>query len=55
MTSHDKKKQADAKHLRKTLDDILNTDNHKWFLGKMSAKQQEIRRQATKDSKAQYK
>jgi len=28
-----------ADRLEKTIDEVLNTDNHKWFLGKMSAKQ----------------
>ncbi|SFV89317.1 hypothetical protein MNB_SUP05-SYMBIONT-5-724 [hydrothermal vent metagenome] len=53
--SYDEGKQAAAKHLQATLDRILNTDNHKWYLGKMSAKQQEIRRQATESFKAQFK
>jgi len=43
-----------ADRLEKTIDEVLNTDNHKWFLGKMSAKQAEIRKKATADFKAQF-
>ncbi len=43
-----------AHHLRATLDEVLNSENHKWYLGKMSDKQRKIREQATKDFKAQF-
>jgi len=43
-----------ADRLEKTIDEVLNTDNHKWFLGKMSPKQQAIRKKATADFKAQF-
>lgn len=54
MRSTSEKKQVSAALLQATIDEVLNSDNHKWYLGKMSAKQQEIRKKATADFKAQF-
>lgn len=53
-SSFSKEKQAQAHHLKAVLNEVLNSDNHKWFLGKMTDRQREIRAQATKDFKAQF-
>ena len=38
----------------KALDD-LNTDDHKWFLGKMDDEEAAARKQAAEEFKARYK
>ncbi len=55
MHSNDNDKKSAAKALRAKLDEVLNSENHKWYLNKMSAKQLEIRKNATKQFKAKYK
>ena len=52
--SGDAKKVAAAKNLRSTLDSILNTDDHKWYLGKMDPQEAAARAKATADFKARY-
>jgi hypothetical protein len=52
--SMSEKTQAQAHHLKAVLNEVLNSDNHKWFLGKMSPKQAAIRKKATADFKAQF-
>ena len=48
------KKVAAAKALQAKLHEILNTDNHKWYLNKMSDKQKAIRKAAVEDAKKLY-
>lgn len=50
-----KVKPEAATALKNKLDDILNSDNHKWFLGKMDPKELELRKKAAEDFKARYK
>jgi nitrate/TMAO reductase-like tetraheme cytochrome c subunit len=52
--SNSDSKHKEAAHLRATINEVLNTNNHKWFLGKMSPKQAAIRKKATEDFKAQF-
>ncbi len=54
LASNDSKKQKAANHLQSTIDEILNSPNHKWYLGKMTEKQKAIRAKATADFKAQF-
>jgi len=49
------KKPKEAKALRDLLDDILNSDNHKWFLGKMDPEEAAARKKAAEEFKARYK
>jgi hypothetical protein len=49
------KKPADAKHLRKVLDDVLNGDNHKWFLGKLDPQEKAMRKKAAEEFRNRYK
>jgi formate-dependent nitrite reductase cytochrome c552 subunit len=47
------KKEAAAK-LHKLLEDTLNSDNHKWYLGKMDAAEKARREQQVKDFQQRY-
>jgi hypothetical protein len=44
LKSEDAKKVAAAENLQKVLDEVLNSDDHKWYIGKMDAEEQEARR-----------
>ena len=44
-----------AAHLQKTLDEVLNMDGHKWFIGKMSKADADKRKAAQKAFKDKYK
>jgi len=50
----DPKKQTAAKALRELLDKTLNSDDHKWYLGKMDPGEAERRRKASEAFKARY-
>ncbi len=52
--SKDAKKKAAAKTLKAELDKILNSENHMWYLGKMTDKQKAIRKAATEEFKKKY-
>jgi len=54
LASNNSKKQDAAHKLQAAIDEVLNSDNHKWYLGKMSDKQKAIRAKATADFKAQF-
>jgi len=43
-----------AKKLYAGIDKLLNSDNHKWYLNKMSDKQKQIRKRAVEDAKKMY-
>lgn len=46
--------QAAAQTLQAKLDEVLNSDNHKWYLNKMTDKQKAIRQAATEEFKKKY-
>ena len=48
-------KEAEAKALQAKLDEVLNSDNHKWYLNKMTDKQLAIRKDAVAAGKAEAK
>ena len=52
--SGDAKQQKAARALHAKMMEILNTDDHKWYLNKMTDKQKAIRRAAVEDAKKQY-
>ncbi len=52
--SKDPKKQAAAKALQAKLDEILNTDDHKWYLGKTDPAKAAARKKAAAEFKARY-
>lgn len=54
LKSDDEKKKAAAVNLQKTLDDILESENHKWYLGKMSPEEKAKRAKAQAEFKARY-
>ncbi len=54
MASKDAKKQAGAKALRAKLDEILNTPDHKWYIGKMDPAEAAARKKAIAEFKARY-
>lgn len=55
QASGNSKKIKAAANLQTTLNKVLNSDNHKWYLNKMSAKQKKIRKQAVESYKSQLK
>jgi hypothetical protein len=50
----DAKKQQAAKALKAKLDEILNSDNHKWYLNKLTDKQKAVRKAAVEEFKEKY-
>jgi len=50
-----KKNPKASKHLAKVLKEVLNSDNHKWFLGKMDPAEKAARKRASDAFKARYK
>ena len=50
----DPKKKDAAIALRKGLDEVLNSENHQWFLGKMSEKERKIREKRAKEFESRY-
>ena len=50
----DPKKQEAAKALRAKIDEVLNTENHQWYLNKMTDKQKALRKAATEEFKNKY-
>jgi len=52
--SKDPNKRKAAKNLQAKLDEVLNSDNHKWYLDKMDPKEKEQRKKAAADFKARY-
>jgi len=53
--SSNAKKAKAARHLQKVLDEVLNSDNHKWFLGKETEAQKIIRKAAIAAEEANIK
>ncbi len=55
MASGDPKKVDAAKALKAGLDEVLNDENHQWYLGKMSDKEKAIRDKRAKEFNSRYK
>ena len=54
IDSKDPAKAKAAAELKAKLDAILNSDDHKWYLGKMDAQEAAMRQQAIDEFKARY-
>lgn len=54
QTSGDPQKQAAAKALQAKIDEVLNSDDHKWYLDKMDPAEKARRKQAAEEFKARY-
>jgi len=54
LSSKSKADQKAARKLEKLLDDILNSDNHKWFLGKMDPAEKLLREKAAQEFENRY-
>jgi hypothetical protein len=54
MHSDDAAKVEAAKALQAKLDEVLNHDDHRWYLGKMSKEEAEQRKKAAEEFKARY-
>jgi hydroxylamine dehydrogenase len=54
MHSKDSKKQSAAKKLQAKLDEVLNTNNHKWYLGKLSPAEKAKRKKRAAEFKKRY-
>ncbi len=52
--SSNAEKKAAAENLKQILDDILNSEDHRWFLGKMDPAEDAKRKKAAEDFKARY-
>jgi len=55
LKSEDAGKKAAARKLEEKLTEILNSTNHRWYLGKMDPEEAERRRKAQEAFKARYK
>lgn len=55
LASKDQAKIDAAKKLQTKLDEVLNSDDHKWFIGKMDPDERAKRKKATEEFKARYK
>ncbi|MCH7911180.1 MAG: hypothetical protein IIB38_16395 [Candidatus Hydrogenedentes bacterium] len=53
-SSGDPEKVAAAEKLAAKLDAVLNSENHRWYLGKMDPSEAQRRRKAAEDFKARY-
>ena len=54
MESGDPEKVAAAEALNAKLDEILNTDDHNWFIGKMDPAEEARRKEAAEEFKSRY-
>ena len=54
LNSQDPKKVEDAKVLRAKIDEVLNSDNHKWFINKMDPKEAAKRKKEQEDFQRRY-
>jgi len=54
MKSPDQAKAAAAKNLSKVIDETLNSEDHQWYLGKMSPEEKERRTKAAEEFKKRY-
>ncbi|MCP4454246.1 MAG: hydroxylamine oxidoreductase, partial [Planctomycetes bacterium] len=54
IASSNAEKKAAAENLKQVLDDILNSEDHRWFLGKMDPAEEAKRKKAAADFKARY-
>ncbi|MDX2119301.1 MAG: multiheme c-type cytochrome [Planctomycetota bacterium] len=54
IASSDPKKAKAAADLKAKLESVLNSDDHKWYLGKMDADEAEQRKQSVDDFKKRY-
>ena len=55
LSSKDPKKQAAAKALQNGIDEMLNSQNHRWYLGKMSDAERAERKRRSEEFKKRYK
>lgn len=55
LHSDDLEKVEAARVLDAKLEEVLNSDNHKWFLGKMDDEESAARKKAAEEFKARYK
>ena len=55
MNSKNNKKVEAAKHLKAELDRVLNSENHRWYLGKMSEKDKKERARRAAEFQKRYK
>ncbi len=54
LSSSDPEKVAAAKLLEKKLDEVLNSENHRWYLGKLDPEEAARRKKAAEEFKARY-
>ena len=54
LHSENAQKVAAAKTLQAKINEVLNGDNHKWFLGKMDPAEKARRKQAAAEFKKRY-
>jgi len=50
----DPAKAAAANALREKLDEVLSSDDHKWYIGRMDPAEAQRRRQAAEEFKSRY-
>jgi hypothetical protein len=55
MASGDSDKIAAAEALKSKLEEVLNSDDHKWFIGRMDPDEAARRKKAAEEFKERYK
>jgi hypothetical protein len=55
LHADDPAKVEGAKKLQAGLDEVLNSDDHKWYLGKLDPEETAKRKKAAEEFKARYK
>jgi hypothetical protein len=54
LKSDDSVKVEAARKVQAELDQVLNSENHRWFLGKMSQEDRDARKKASEEFKKRY-
>ena len=54
LKSSDRKKAKAAKALKAKIDEVLNSDNHKWFIDKMDPEEAARRKKEQEDFQKRY-
>ena len=54
LKSNDPAKVNAAKQAQAELDKVLNSENHRWFIGKMSQEEKDARKKASEEFRQRY-
>ena len=54
LKSTDPAKVEGAQKVQTELDQVLNSENHRWFIGKMTAEEKDARKKASEEFRKRY-